>query len=471
MAKKDVNTKAEETKEAKEEETLTEEAAEKESPKRKATKEEKKMKKPNKEEPTEEIEEEEPPLTDDATDFLLDDTDDLDAELIVDEQILEEIANEQSDEFDEDEINEYDEINEENEVDINPNTSDKGERKRAKPSKERILYGKTAYDDSMNDDEKRALMRRVIASKILLNAELITVREKNITTSEGELLTIVCGIFKLEKPFESFTVQVPFSEMFTAKELLLLKDKKSYLKNKSIKRREYSYINTFLAGRTTLQITRLSKKSLVCEASRVEALKRQEKIYFERGILGKNGERTRPKKGSIIRGCNVFLVENGYIRVDVCGIPTRINKVDLSYKLEFSAKDIINPGDKIDVLILDIIEFSNQRKLKVSSKELYDNPTKKPFEEACKNLGPTGRVVGTIIYIDKDPKKTRYGVFTETGYRAIALSHKVSFNPNNYMNDIDAKKLKPGTKVIFEPYLALKKSFTMVGQIVEVKSR
>ncbi len=422
-------------------------------------------------------------VVEDEEDFSLDDTDDFEDELTVDEDIVSDLESEMESLENDDTII-TPEINEEFSDDINEdiiNDSEEDEEASvtlddtarnlnySRKANDTGIFGAQQVRNNITDTELKATLRYVIAKGILLSGKLITTRELKRATEEGEYKTEIFGIFKLEKPFDKFQVRVPFNELFTPQELLFLKTKLSHLNQKGLKWKEYASIELFKGGRADILLTKISKKNFMCQGSRTMALARKERIYFDRGVLTENGSRKFPKEGSLIRGCNIFYTDNRYIRVDVCGIPTRIDMPDLSYIPLNSAKEKFKKGDKVDVVIKNIQNKRNIRKIKASVKECFPDPTKKAFDEAKKYLGVAGRVTGSIVRLDRDPNKCRYFIYTDLGYNALALSHKIRLTTEStYMKDINPERLKVGTEVVFEPYKPMKNANVMLGKIVDV---
>lgn len=321
-------------------------------------------------------------------------------------------------------------------------------------------------DNRISEDEYWNVMKSIrntgkIVPVRIVGTEIFERKENG----SNRIKKVVCAFCKMPEPYDIFPLYVSFFDLFTMREKQLFSKKRI---SDDTAKDEIAIINQFIGGIVEIRLTEVSSSTRVCFGSRSLALAKRERQFFNEGIMI-NGKKEIARKGSIIRGCKINRVTRKFIGVDICGVPTVIPIVDLSWQYIQSAKDKFKPGGTVDVKIMKITQHSkpDYKTIRASVKECAPNPTLPALENAAKNLGFEGEVLGKVMWENPDPSKFCYHIYTAKGYNALALSQK-----NTNLDDSYGKLSSPqkratiGSDVRFHPTKRL--GDRIIGYIVDV---
>lgn len=292
-------------------------------------------------------------------------------------------------------------------------------------------------------------------------ARVIATTQKRLRFKNGYEET-ECVVCKLEHPFNDFFVYIPYVGWFKdAREERMMRDtlrgsfRNNANRNQLITEAISLYLNSVdIVSINSTYFDKDTEEHIII-ASRSRALNNKEKYYFDRGVSYR-GKIRKPRVGTIVHNCNILFVKNECIYLNVCGIPTRIDKPELSWEETTSAKNLFKKGDTTDVIITEIkyrtlAGKKNIRIIRASVKRLTPDTTIAALDLAENRLGKAGKVSGVITRIVDFEGTCRYYIQTDLGYRACARSRKVT----DMMNDRDYFKTTTipmvGDKVIFVP--------------------
>lgn len=315
--------------------------------------------------------------------------------------------------------------------------------------------GKLSVTESWN------ILKALARAGRTFRARVIATAQKRIRSRDGVYNNTECVVCKFEKPFNDFFVYIPYAAWFKdAREEHMMRDTlKGTIKNNADRNRIITesislYLNSVDIVSIVSAYYDKGTNEHVVVASRSRALNNKENYYFNKGVRYR-GKLRKPKVGTIVHNCNILFVKNDCIYLNVCGIPTRIDKPELSWEEITSAKNLFKRGDTTDVIIREIktltISGRTIRVIRASVKRLTPDTTIPALNMAENRLGNAGKVSGTLTRIVDFEGTCRYYIQTELGYRACARSRNVSdmLNDREYFKSTTVPMV--GDKVIFIP--------------------
>lgn len=344
---------------------------------------------------------------------------------------------------------------------------------------ENVEFYHHGYSSNVEENENEVwnILESLRRTKHIIPATMIGSDCQSVTINRGGKNIkryIMYALFRLPAPYDSFTIYVNFYDFFTEKEradfrAAHLSTGRPYPERGT---REEAILQERILNRHTgytfeITLEKTSKETNLITGSRVDALRRRFKQYFNRGIVV-NGKLQKPQAGSIVKGCPITRITRKSVRVDICGIPTSIPLKEISYRFISSPYDIFKPGDIADVYICNIKKKNSGSKpddvtIAASIKLAAPDPTIEALNKELSEDKILSNVLGKIVFVN--PNRHCYHVYTEKGYNCIALSSKASSLKDTFGQSTSyVQEPKAGMKAIIKPYRII--GNVMIGVIV-----
>ena len=330
------------------------------------------------------------------------------------------------------------------------------------------FYQTRDSNEIIDKSELLNMLKSRIVTKRSVHGTVIAATDKEYVVVNGSAINTPIAICQLNKPFDNYYVYVPFAYFFaeTEQPFIRMELAKRGVENKDRETKKLYSLQYYINAPVNITLIGYNKTDKVFYGSRIEALERAEKNFFNKGRIV-NGQKKVATKGSIMYNATVIYVQDNYACVEVAGIPTYMTKKDLSYLNILSVHQILKMGDKIDVMITDISinPKTNRRTLKASVRgTLAIDPTLTALNKAP--VGYKGKVSAIVTACKPDPEKYCIFLATAFGYNAIALSFRAYLGGKYGENPLKNKLPTPGTKVTFLPFK--KYSNVMIGIITDI---